>query len=209
MTEVYRPSFVRRIASRAAASAGLRYYDLVHCERSLAAVPDTPETAIPIELRVADGNDVEAMLALRTGDERRVIEGIAQRGVGCVAAGSEGILGYAWARSGAMHLFCRRPLQYVEVAELPPNVSYTNNSYVRPPCRGQGIFQALLAFQYRVRAAQGFTTACNLIESSNRDSLAAHRRLGHKTQRARVLKLPMQPPKLSYPGPGPSWTATD
>ncbi len=207
VSEFYKPSWLRRTASRCAATAGLRYYDFLYCERSLQEAVPSPTPKIPLDVRVADGNDIEAMLALRHGDERRVVEGIAQRGVGYVAESDQGIIGYAWSRTGAMHLFCRRPLEYVELAPLPDDVCYTNNSYVVPEHRGQGVFQALLACQYRDRAARGFATVTNLIESVNLDSLAAHRHMRHRTQRARVVRLPLRGPKLTYLEAGPSWLA--
>lgn len=206
MSEFYQPSFARRFASRSAATIGLRYYEILFCERDLTAPVETIEPCLPVEVRVARGNDVEAMLALRQGDERRVVEQIAARGVGYVAESAEGVVGYSWVRSGAMHMFSRRPLEYFELADLPPDVCYTNNSYVVPAHRRNGLFQAMLAHQYRDRAAHGFTKIVNLIESCNFDSLVAHRRLGHQMQPARIVKLPLQAPKLMYQGPGPSWT---
>ena len=144
-------------------------------------------------------------MALRCGEERLVVQRIAERAVGYVTETDAGVVGYAWARAGAMHIFCRRPLQYFELVELPDRVCYTNNSYVAPAFRGLGLFQAMLAFQYRDRAAQGFTTVTNLFESVNLDSLAAHRRLGHRTQRARIVKLPGRAPRVDFRGDGPAW----
>ena len=207
MSAIYQPSLARRIVSRTAAAIGLRYYDVLYCERDLTAPAPQTVPELPVELRVATGNDIEAMAALQSGDERRVVLEIAKRGVGFVAESEGGIIGYAWARAGAMHVFCRRPLEYFELAELPEGVCYTNNSYVLPSHRGRGVFQALLSFQYRDRRAAGFTAVTNLIESVNLDSLAAHRRLGHATQPARIVKLPAQAPKLTYLAAGPSWAA--
>ncbi len=206
MPEIYQPGSARRLASRAAAAVGLRYYDVLFCERDLTQPLPEIQPRRLIDVRVADGEDIEAMLAMRQGDERRVIERIARIGVGYVAEAESGLVGYAWARAGAMHIFCRRPLEYHELAELPAGAFYTNNSYVLPAARGAGIFQALLACQYRDRAANGFRTATNLIETVNLDSLAAHRRLGHRMQPARIVKLPAAGPRLSYRGAGPSWS---
>ena len=104
-------------------------------------------------------------------------------------------------------MFFSRPLEYFELAELPSNVCYTNNSYVLPEHRGRGVFQALLAFQYRDRRAHGFRKVSNLIESANLDSLAAHRRLGRRMQSARIVKTPGRSPKLTYLDAGPTWAA--
>ena len=101
MPEIYQPSLVRRIASRTAAAIGMRYYSVFYCERDLHA--PTPQTTPRIPLQL--GDDVEAMAALRRGDERRVVLEIAKRAVGYVAESEDGIVGYAWARAGAMHVF--------------------------------------------------------------------------------------------------------
>ena len=200
MSEIYQPSLARQVASRAAATLGLRYYDLVFCERDLTAPLPPIESRIPIEVRVADGSDIEAMTAMRQGDERLVVQRIAQLGFGYVAESSSGVVGYSWVRDDVIHIFCRRPLEYYELAELPVGAVYTSNSYVMPAVRGCGIFQAMLAFQYRERLAKGFTKATNIIETVNLDSLTAHRRLGHQMQPARIIKLPTAPPKLFYGG---------
>lgn len=65
MSAIYTPSLARRALSRSAPAIGLRYYDVLDCERDLAAAIPEPKPAIPLDVCVADGNDVEAMLALR------------------------------------------------------------------------------------------------------------------------------------------------
>lgn len=134
-----------------------------------------------------------------------MIEQIAVRGIGYVVESAEGIVGYSWVRTGAMHICSRRPLESFELADLPPDVCCTNNSYILLAYRRHGLFQVILAFQYRDRAAHGFTKIVNLIESCNFDSLAAHRRVGHQMQPARIVKLPLTAPTLTYQGSGPSW----
>jgi len=130
----------------------------------------------------------------------------------------------AWGRlvrekglGGRPHLAARRaawaqadretPLGLHEVASLPADVVYTHNSYVFPKFRGNKLFQALLRAQYLYHRERNARYACNLIETVNLDSLQAHRRLGNRTQPARLLKLPGGPVRFVGPSFKPRWSA--
>jgi hypothetical protein len=203
---IYRPGPLRRALGRSAALLGLRYYSVRYCERDLRKPIPEVVTGIPAVIRVGSEDDVAQIAARRDGEERKIIETIARWSTCFVAVCRDEIAGYAWVRTRSMHLFTRSPLGLHEVAALPADVVYTHNSYVFPKFRGSKLFQALLRAQYLYHRERSARYACNLIETVNLDSLQAHRRLGNRTQPARLLKLPGGPVRFVGPSFKPEWS---
>ena len=179
-----RPLWIRA-SSRTAALIGVRFYNMLYGERSLAAALLHVEPPSELRIREATAEDLEILQAeLEPAQAESCRIAAAQRSRCFVALQGREIAGYSWLNTREVFLLRWR------VQSLPPGGGYTYNSFVRPEFRGQKIFQCLTEAVYSMLEQEGFQFCCNLVDKDNKPSIAARERLGTQFHSAPILKLP-------------------
>ncbi len=179
-----RPLWVR-VASRTASLFGVRFFNMLYGERSLADAIQHVEPSPGLGIRLATPRDLELLQSELSEDQASSCRIAAAQQSRCFTAfAGEDIAGYSWFNTRMIYM-----LRW-KVQALPPEGAYTYNSYVRPEFRGQKIFQRLTEAVYSELEKEGFEFCCNLVDRNNTPSVAARRRLGTQFHAAPFLKLP-------------------
>lgn len=118
-------------------------------------------------------DDLNAIVQLKNSEElfkKRLSVGHA-----CIVArnGLES-LGYVWAHRGGSH----KEERYGFELEVQPHQLYYYDMYIRPESRGQGVFEELVRALSELARAEGASELYCIVESQNKRSMAAHKRLG-------------------------------
>jgi ribosomal protein S18 acetylase RimI-like enzyme len=191
----HRPLWVR-VASRTAALFGVRFYNMLYGERSLGDAMQNVEPLPGLVVRRATPLDLARLGAVLAPAQVKSCQIATAQHSNCfVAVEGEEIAGYSWLNTSDIYLLGWK------VQSLPPQGSYTYNSFVRPEFRGRKIFQRLTEAVYSELELEKFQFCCNLVDRDNAPSVAARRRLGAQFHAAPILKLPgLNPlPLLRFP----------